>query len=113
MKQYNAIDEGSAPKHVTAFMVIYSLVAAFIVSTDTPVSHNTSVILAPLENIVLYFVVLLSLFYNYYFLSYVYPVQRLFPIFDASCVMVIAMGYIQLGALLGYKHYDRAQGHDR
>ncbi len=44
-----------------AFMVIYSLVAAFIVSTDTPVSHNTSVILAPLENIVLYFVVLLSL----------------------------------------------------
>ncbi len=84
-----------------AFMVIYSLVAAFIVSTDTPVSHNTSVILAPLENIVLYFVVLLSLFYNYYFLSYVYPVQRLFPIFDASCVMVIAMGYIQLGALLG------------
>ncbi len=88
------------------FMLVYSLVAGFIISIYIPVFKGVFTILAPLENLVNYFITLLSLLYNYICLSAIKDFRQLSKVFDSSIAIVFFVGILQLGMLNGISICD-------
>ncbi|MCM1309658.1 MAG: hypothetical protein NC301_01360 [Bacteroides sp.] len=84
-----------------AFMVIYSLIAALVISTQIPIFHGKLTLMAPMENIVNYFITFLSLYYNYICLSSVKDFKSLGRVFDAVIYVLLFVGYIQFGMING------------
>ena len=83
-----------------AFMLFYSVAAASVLSVILDVQYK-SPFLCILGDVTLYFIALLSIYFNYYCLSYVVKFKDLYKIFNIQIVVSIFFGIFQIGALFG------------
>jgi hypothetical protein len=82
-------------------MVCYTIAATCCIAVNTPSYNGENMLFAPMENIVLYGLVALSVVYNYFFLSKVYRLSDLFKFFDISIWLILLVGFLQLGGMRG------------
>lgn len=83
------------------FMSVYSLVVAYFVSMFQPFYHGHSVLLLPMTEICVYFAVIMSLLYNYHYLTTEFSLIDLRKPLSYSAWLVIIVGFLQLGIING------------
>ena len=80
------------------FMTTYSFLASFILLlTSDELIENP--LYSCLNDIVLYFLFFLSIYYNYYHLSRTITFKQLFQIFNLSLITLLVIGFLQLGTI--------------
>lgn len=82
------------------FMAFYSFLAS-VVLLLLFLDPIESPLYSCLNDIVLYFIVLMSIYYNYFNLTYNVNIKQLFPIFNLQIIILLIVGYMQWGAMLG------------
>lgn len=99
--------QGSAFRGVSCFgklyffMAIYSLVASFILLFTLDPHFVETPLRTCMGDIIHYLLALLSIYYNYYHLTHTIHIRQLYKIFDGQIIVLLIIGYLQLGLLLG------------
>ena len=83
------------------FMCVYSFVAAIVLYAPLGMCNGEYTFNAILGDIVYYFLVLISIYYNYYGLKYLIRFEDLHKIFRIQIVLLLCMGYIQFLVING------------
>lgn len=99
--QFVKIKGVSCFKGLCVFMIAYSFLASLVLLFANNIYTEETPIRACLGDIVLYFIALLSLFYNYYHLTYTISFDKLYKLFHWQIIILLIVGYLQLGTLLG------------
>ena len=87
--------------HIYFFMLIFSLLAASVF-TFTLDNQYESPFSAILGDIILYFFVLLSIFYNTYCLSNYVSLREVYKMFNFQVILLLLVGYSQLLGMIGF-----------
>lgn len=77
------------------YTVVHSVILALILYFPLGLLHNESTLRAISGNIIFYFIVVLSLYYNYIMLTEYVRIDELFKIFDIQIVALLFVGYLQ------------------
>lgn len=83
------------------YMVVASVVMASVLSFQVA-AHQESPFSVILGDVILYFFVVLSVFYNSYCLSHYGAFINLSRIFDWQVIILLVVGYAQLAGMLGF-----------
>ena len=83
------------------FMAAYSLMASIVLSVTLDTTLTVSPLRRCLGDIVLYFVALCSICYNYYGLTKLVSIAELLQIFKLQTIVLLIVGLLQLGTLFG------------
>lgn len=86
---------------IYTYMFISSTLMAIILSFILPIQYE-SPISTILGDIVLYLLVILSLFYNCYCLTHYVSFTTIYKIFNWQIVLLLIVGYSQLAGMLGF-----------
>lgn len=82
------------------FMAFYSFLAS-VVLLLVFLDPIESPLYSCLNDIILYFFALMSIYYNYFNLTHNVNIKQLFPIFNLQIIILLIVGYMQWGAMLG------------
>lgn len=85
---------------LVVFMIVWSFLAAIILSTVVS-SDLESPFFAILGPVIFNIFAALSVYYNYYNLTYNVSFSKLYKIFDIQIVILLIVGYLQLAAIAG------------
>ena len=83
------------------FMASYTLIASIILSFYIDSSLVASPLRRCMGDVVLYFLALCSVYYNYYGLSKLVTLEDVKSIFKMQVLILLAVGYLQLGIMFG------------
>ena len=83
------------------FMVIYSLLAALILFFPFGELNGENTFRAVIGDIIFYFIVLCSIYYNWYCLSYIIDFRELKSVLYIESIFLLVIGYIQLSFIWG------------
>lgn len=87
--------------HLYLFMMCYSILASCVLVFTLDTQHE-SPLYTILGDIVLYFLVLLSIVYNWHNLTYNVKISDLYKVFDIQVVCLLIIGYAQFFGMLGF-----------
>lgn len=84
-----------------SFMTIYSLVAAVILFIPLGTLNGEDTFRASIGNIIFFLIVIISIYYNWYCLSFVIDFRELKKVIFVESIILLIIGYIQFGIIFG------------
>lgn len=84
-----------------AFMALYSFCAATLLYLPLGELNGENTFRACIGNVIFYFIVLCSIYYNWYNLSYIVKFDEIKKIVYVQSVLLLIIGYIQLFIIMG------------
>ncbi|NDV66986.1 O-antigen ligase family protein [Bacteroides sp. 224] len=88
--------------YLCIFMTMYSFIISLLLHSELGVINGEDSFTAIRGDIILYFLALASIYYNYYNLSYNVNFNQLKNIFKTQIIILLIIGYLQLASMSGY-----------
>lgn len=84
-----------------SFMTIYSLIAAVVLFIPLGTLNGEDTFRACIGDIIFFLIVLISIYYNWYCLSFIIDFRELKKVIFIESIIMVLIGYIQLGIIFG------------